>query len=938
MTPEPSQRAYSVFQAALKCDPSRRAALLDKLCGGDPQVRVLVERMLAQNAEAERKHFLPISTSADQDVPQSEESTDDKSLFYWSQRTYGTTADAPTSPATLKPFLTQHPDYVISHELGRGGMGVVYLAENRLMGRKEVLKVVSRELMTRGGVPDRFLREIRNAARLRHANIVAAYSAIRDGENIVFAMEYIDGFDLGRLVESQGPLPVAHACNFIYQAAQGLQYAHEQGMVHRDIKPSNLILARERNKPVVKVLDFGLAKATREGAVDADLTRDGQLLGTPAYIAPEQAADAKKADIRADIYSLGCTLYYLLSGGPPFHGVSLFEVLQAHHSTKPRALDRVRPEVPSELAAVVEKMLAKEPQRRYQTPAEVAGALKPFFKAGTGGVSASISRREASHGGDSAATRRIAGARPEPTTQPPRKKLAAARTQSEPASIPRSRFEQTAPAWEAASEDAGHGRANSTWAWRLGVVGIVLLGLGAALAAWLTNIKTPNGVLIVENVPDNCVIEIDGAKKNVTRNQGGLVEVEAPPGIHVVSVLRGNIAVLQKRITLESAKASRLIVPKAPAPPPDDAVIVLENVPSDAVVEVDGNKVELRPIAGEPLALKTKPGRHVVVVKQKDGVLLAETVPLQSGEKRKLPVPTKERSPNPAPPSIPSAPPAIALQPADKPAIPLPKIDLVPIEGGEFPMGSPEDDEDLPTEEKPQRKVWVRPFFLGKTEVTQEQYQAVTARNPSFFAATGPGRLEVGAQSTSSHPVENVSWYEAILFCNALSAREGLAPYYRLENYRLENGVETATDVQIPDSTGHGYRLPTEAEWECACRAGNTARYFFGDDLSKLAQYAWFSENGGLMPHRVGERRPNDWGLFDMYGNVAEWCWDGFADYDPAAVANPQGPTGLSDRVIRGGSWRMKAESCRPEARAPMKRSDRDRRVGFRVARYAASR
>ena len=156
-------------------------------------------------------------------------------------------------------------------------------------------------------------------------------------------------------------------------------------MVHRDIKPSNLMLARDGNKPVVKVLDFGLAKVTSERAVDGGLTSEGQMLGTPHYVAPEQTVNAQKADIRADIYSLGCTLYCLLTGHPPFDAPSLYELLQAHHSMDAKPLNFIRPDVPVELAAVVAKMLAKEPERRFQTPAEVAKALTPFFKNGNVG-------------------------------------------------------------------------------------------------------------------------------------------------------------------------------------------------------------------------------------------------------------------------------------------------------------------------------------------------------------------------------------------------------------------------------------------------------------------------------------------------------------------------------------------------------------------------
>ncbi len=195
-------------------------------------------------------------------------------------------------------------------------------------------------------------------------------------------MEYVDGLDLSRLVKAHGPLPVAKACNYVHQAALGLQHAHENGMVHRDIKPGNLMLARQGNRGVIKVLDFGLAKIQSEGAVEGGLTHEGQMLGTPDYIAPEQISNARRADIRADIYSLGCTFYYLLTGGPPFQGTSLYDILQAHHSMEATPLNLKRPEVPVELAALVGKMMAKEPGRRFQTPKAVAQALVPFFKSG----------------------------------------------------------------------------------------------------------------------------------------------------------------------------------------------------------------------------------------------------------------------------------------------------------------------------------------------------------------------------------------------------------------------------------------------------------------------------------------------------------------------------------------------------------------------------
>ena len=286
----------------------------------------------------------------------------------------------PPAADTLPPGLADHADYEVKRELGRGGMGVVYLAHNRLMGRDEVLKVMGRQIVERPGVFDRFLREIRAVAALRHPNIVSAYSAFRLGEGVVFAMEHVEGLDLARVVKAKGPMPVAHACLFAHQAALGLQHAFEEGLVHRDVKPANLMLSRRGDRATVKVLDFGLAKVAREGKVDGGLTSEGQALGTPDYIAPEQILDAQSADIRADIYSMGGTLYYLLTGRPPFRANSLYDIYQAHISRDADALNLVRPEVPAELAALVAKMMAKDPARRFQTPGEVAKALTPFFK------------------------------------------------------------------------------------------------------------------------------------------------------------------------------------------------------------------------------------------------------------------------------------------------------------------------------------------------------------------------------------------------------------------------------------------------------------------------------------------------------------------------------------------------------------------------------
>jgi WD40 repeat protein/tRNA A-37 threonylcarbamoyl transferase component Bud32 len=289
----------------------------------------------------------------------------------------------PAAPAgeAVPVELANHSRYRIVDVLGRGGMGAVFKAEHRLMRRLVALKVIRADLVDRPGTVERFRREVEAAAKLTHPNIVTAHDAEQAGGVHFLVMEYVEGTNLADMVEQRGPMSVQQACICARQTALGLQHALERGMVHRDIKPHNLLLTPSG---WVKVLDFGLARFVRESAAGegeaAGLTQSGTLMGTPDFMAPEQADDPHTADIRADLYSLGCTLYFLLAGHPPFPKGTLVEKMAAHRRDTPRPLTELRRDVPLELAAVVARLLAKTPAERYQTPAEVAQALVPFLR------------------------------------------------------------------------------------------------------------------------------------------------------------------------------------------------------------------------------------------------------------------------------------------------------------------------------------------------------------------------------------------------------------------------------------------------------------------------------------------------------------------------------------------------------------------------------
>jgi serine/threonine-protein kinase len=339
--------------------------------------------------------------------------------------------------------------YHLLEPLGRGGMGEVFKALQRRLNRVVALKVIRQDCVSQDQEAiQRFQREARAAAQLSHPNVVVVYDADQADNRHYIAMEFVEGTDLGRLVKETGPLPISQACEFIRQAAMGLQHAHECGLVHRDIKPSNLLVTTKprgisgfhrrptlpgrpgervsghgektmiirtgranslaappredqstveppraikpvigpSSEAVIKILDMGLARlidSSDNRLAHQSLTEEGVLMGTPDYIAPEQARNARAADIRSDLYSLGCTLYFLLTGQPPFPTGTVVEKLLMHQLDDPQPIDELRPAVSAEVQAVVRKLTAKRPEDRYQTPAELIEAITALPPSGS---------------------------------------------------------------------------------------------------------------------------------------------------------------------------------------------------------------------------------------------------------------------------------------------------------------------------------------------------------------------------------------------------------------------------------------------------------------------------------------------------------------------------------------------------------------------------
>ncbi len=266
--------------------------------------------------------------------------------------------------------------YKLLGHLGTGGMSSVYLAEHPVMERLVAVKVLPKRFVEDPNYLDRFKREARAVAALDHPNIVRAFDIDQDGNTHYIVMEYVQGRDLQKIVKQDGPLDPCDAMDYIAQAALGLQHAHEAGLVHRDIKPANCLVDKSR---CVKLLDLGLAMFSEDDRPSLSAKYDDSVVGTADYLAPEQARNSQNVDSRADIYSLGCTLYFLLTGQPPFPEGSIAERLLKHQTEQPPSLYDLRSDAPPAVVELCRRMMIKDPAQRIQQASQVADEIRSWL-------------------------------------------------------------------------------------------------------------------------------------------------------------------------------------------------------------------------------------------------------------------------------------------------------------------------------------------------------------------------------------------------------------------------------------------------------------------------------------------------------------------------------------------------------------------------------
>ena len=466
-------------------------------------------------------------------------------------------------------------EYVLLEILGAGGMGLVFRAQHRRMKRTVAIKLLPPSVTRSPTALSRFQREVEAAAKLIHPNIVTAFDAGVDNGIHYLVMQFVEGRNLADVVRSHGPLSLRRALRYVEQAARGLQHAHAEGLVHRDIKPSNLLVDRD---DVVKILDMGLARFNDHRAADevdappnagetGELTQVGAIFGTPDFMSPEQTEDTRLVDHRADIYSLGCTLYFLLTGQTPFGGRPVHERIEAHRNVPAPSLRTLRPDAPEALESLFQRMVAKSPEERFSSIAALLDAIAacgielvpPQLPAGVSTEAAlvaedvpllrALTRVESDTAAELDVTRVIG--EPRRKKSPARKRAASA--------VPQEKSLSTG-SFAARLVPVGSNRRALMWS--LG--GFLALALGlSALAPWLAGLQAKPlspGLLKLRIEPAEAVVFIDGRRLSIeSPTTEGLV---APLGAgrHVLAISKAGFQSFVQEIEVASGKTETIEV------------------------------------------------------------------------------------------------------------------------------------------------------------------------------------------------------------------------------------------------------------------------------------------------------------------------------------------------------------------------------------------
>lgn len=833
MTFDPSD-AKSIFLKASDLAGPERAEFLDQVCQGQPELRARVENLL---------------TSFDHPGSFLEKPVDDVFGATWLAQKSGEGSKSPGTmsgvseadlsflePCDVPGRLGRLGPYEVTDVIGRGGMGIVLKAFDTKLHRIVAIKVLSPQLAMTSMAVKRFLREAQAAAAVSHDHVITIFAVEEHDSSPYLVMECIVGQSLQDKIDRSSPLRLQEILRIGMQIAAGLAAAHKQGLVHRDVKPSNILL--ENGVERVKITDFGLARAVD----DVGMTQTGQIAGTPQYMSPEQAM-GERVDARSDLFSLGSVLYTMCTGRPAFRADSAVAVLRRVCDDEPRSIREINPEIPEWMVSVIQKLLAKKPQDRFQTSGEVAELLSQCL--------AWVQQPDG----------------PRPTA------------------IPNVSRRRRRIRWQA------------LW--------MIPLLLAVSLGVWGMFQPTPR--LIFENQAQ-VVIDVINSKTPIkfVGNQGQVMTL-AGPGKH-----------------------------KMPA---GIYRFTVEDTPGFVVTNVRARRTSPWTVTWETTSTTTTGIWRLQRGDQLHVRVLLDRIPLTGPEEH-----TSPASPENDPANVP-LPTAVmenqagtaSLQMLAAPftaeqaraqqrewsrylEVPEQHMDSLGISfrlltPARFNMGNSFDEvthllEDLKQKNAdeytkfavqssaPKHRVQLEaPFYIAQYEVTVAQFRTFVDETgySSTLENLQPPRFQwpqFSAGDPEKLPVCGVSWDDAKAFCEWLSRREGVH-----------------------------YDLPTEAQWEYACRAGDEGRWCFGNNSAQLDRYAVYDQRESPGPSAIGTREPNAFGLYDMHGNVEEWCFDwhlvDFYKTSPEAnpVSNGRPTDPAAGRVTRGGSWNSPAWKTRSAIR-----------------------
>ena len=864
--------------------------------------------------------------------------------------------------------------------LGQGGMGAVVRAYDRQLDREVAIKLIVGDSLTNDARQE-IIRESKAVAKVKSDHIIDIYSVSNvDATNEsppFLVLELVEGLSLSQLIRNRKHLEPELSAEFTKQIARGLAAAHENGLVHCDIKPANVLIEQIKDSESVtrwrvKIADFGLARATesqRGSKQDPLQALSGKIAGTPAYMSLEQLTDPKNVDHRTDIYSLGATLYEMMTGEPPFRGSKyrILREIQLEGIVPPRQLDE---HLPRDLESICLKAMSNDPRQRYQTALELVADVTRFQNGEPTHARPLSSltrcarwcRRNSTivtyAGLTAAALLLLALAslwfaytvanKDRIIAQQQRTTLAErlnAIENAKPAALPLLVEDIEA---DPQAIDQLESRFKSNSIENAGATFNVALALGM-----LGNPKTESivgGIVEVLPSPDMCLNVVDAlqqdrdvALKTIASQIDKLQQTADSGDLSYLARLWINRFYLDEFRSLES-----LAVPSSDP-----------SLRTQVIHEFVNWHADLQPL----LDRLSEDDSSRWMICQMLGLLDPKTLSPSAADQVFLEL-KKVRADATTHATYANAGWALKnwgqTMPDRKPASDFPSqnwerweigeevsVDLVRIEPTTALLGRLKE---AIFKNYPEHEVTItKPFFIASTETTVEMYQQFlldpNLNESGLPSSLGEWNYDEKTSPTPAHPIQKVSWYDVTKFCNWLSYRHQLTPCYRTseENYQVtgSDGKIYEHAVILIDPNADGFRLPTGAEWEVACRAGAETKFFFGSDPQLFSHYGVDSVGHFKACLPVKSLMPNSFGLFEMHGSVWEWCNDWHSYLDETSLVDPVGPKDPEltaqkfGRIIRGGGVRNVAGATTCASRGHNWPHVRHSNVGFRVARNA---